>query len=91
MPSCAAFGCTNCSIANKTLRFHQIPGEGRSKQLWRRWLINIRRAGELPTDKSFYIFSEHFEDDSCERDLKVSVLAHSKRYLMNDIWRLKKL
>ena len=71
MPSCSAFGCTNRSSNNKALLFHQIPGEGRDRELRRRWLNNIRRAGELPKDKSFYICSEHFEDDCYERDLKV--------------------
>ena len=88
MPSCSAFGCTNRSSQNKTLRFHQIPGEGRNKQLRKQWLNNIRRVGDLPKDKSFYICSEHFENDCYERDLKVSALAHSKGYLMNNILRL---
>ena len=51
--------------------FHQIPGEGRNKELRKRWLNNIRRAGDLPKDRSFYICSEHFEADCYERDFKV--------------------
>ena len=74
MPSCAAFGCTNHSTQNKELRFHQIPGEGRDKQLRQRWLANIRRAGELPKDKGFYICSKHIEDDCYERDIKVIIV-----------------
>ena len=85
MPSCAAFVCTNHSNENKTLKFHQIPDEGRNKQLWQQWSNNIRRAGELPKDKSFYICSEHFEDDCYERDLKVSVLPHFERHLITKI------
>ena len=74
MLSCAAFGCTNRSSQKKVLRFHQIPGEGRNKQLRQRWLANIRGAGELPKDKSFYIYSKHIEDDFYERDIKVIIL-----------------
>eukprot|EP00795_Rhopilema_esculentum_P016153 gene16153-7518_t len=71
MLNCGAFGCTNRSSHNKELTFHQIPGEGRNKQLRKMWLTNIRRAGELPKDKSFYISSEHFAEDCYERDFKL--------------------
>ena len=74
MPSCAAFGCTNRSSQNKELRFHQIPGEGRDKQLRQRWLAKIRRACKLPKDKGFYICSKHIEDDYYERDIKVIIV-----------------
>ena len=72
MPNCGAFGCTNRLSHDKELTFHQIPGEGRNKQLRKMWLTNIRRAGELPKDKSFYICSEHFAEDCYERDFKVT-------------------
>ena len=74
MPSCAAFGCKNRSSQNKELRFYQIPGEGRDKQLRQGWLANIRRAGEQPKDKGFYICSKHFEDDCYESDIKVIIV-----------------
>eukprot|EP00795_Rhopilema_esculentum_P006509 gene6509-11971_t len=76
MPNCGAFGCTNRSSHNKELTFHQIPGEGRNKQLRKMWLKNIRRAGELPKDKSFYICSEHFAEDCYERDFKKELMEN---------------
>eukprot|EP00795_Rhopilema_esculentum_P005708 gene5708-10958_t len=76
MPNCGAFGCTNRSSHNKELTFHQIPGEGRNKQLRKMWLTNIRRAGELPKDKSFYICSEHFAEDCYERDFKKELMEN---------------
>ena len=71
MPNCAAFGCTNRSSEKPSLLFRQIPSGTRDKQLRTRWLNNIKRDGELPKNNSFYICSEHFEDECFERDLKV--------------------
>ena len=60
MPYCAAFGCVNRS-GDRSLMFHHIPGSGRDIVLRKIWLVNIRRKGQLPKDKCFYICSEHFE------------------------------
>ena len=51
--------------------FHQIPGCGQEKVPRKKWLVNIRREGQLPEDKCFHISPEHFEDECYERHLKV--------------------
>ena len=63
MPNCAAFSCTNRLVKNRHYYF--------DKQLRTRWLNNIKRDGELSKNNSFYICSEHFEDECFERELKV--------------------
>ena len=75
MPSCAAFQCTNRSASNKNkdnkLSFHRIPSEEENGELRKKWLQNIRRAGQLPKDSGFYICSAHFEKDCFKRDFQV--------------------
>ena len=58
MPNCASFGCVNRS-GDRSLMFHQIPGSERDKALRKKWLINIRREGQLPKDKCFYIYVQN--------------------------------
>ena len=62
MVNCAAFGCTNRSTSRPDLSFHKIPSV-KNKVLRQKWLHNIRCTGNLPKDSSFYICSEHFEED----------------------------
>ena len=54
MVSCSAIGCTNRS-SNKEIRFYQVPTPETNPVLRQKWLHNIRRDGELPKHKSFYI------------------------------------
>jgi len=69
MANCGAYGCTNRSGGQKNISFHRLPAENRDKWLRRRWLLNIKREGEIP--KNLYICSQHFEPECFERDLKV--------------------
>ena len=72
MVSCSAIGCTNRSTDNINIRFYQVPSEKKNKSLRKQWLVNIRRYGQLPKDNSFYICSDHFEENCFKRDLHVS-------------------
>ena len=72
MVSCSAIGCTNRSTDNPNIRFYQVPSEKKNKPLRKQWLQNVRRDGQLPKDKSFYICSNHFKEDCFQRDLQVS-------------------
>ena len=54
MVTCSAIGCTNRS-SNKEIRFYQVPTPETSPVIRQKWLHNIRRDGELPKHKSFYI------------------------------------
>ena len=71
MVSCSAFGCTNRSEHYPGISFHRIPSS-KKKELRKKWL-HIIRVGNLPSDKSFYICSEHFEENYFKRDLQVIV------------------
>ena len=71
MPSCSAIDCVNRSNSS-SLSFYQLPSQHKRPELRKKWLLNIRRDGILPKDRSFFICSEHFEKDCFERDLKVS-------------------
>ena len=71
MVNCSAIGCTNRSADHPELSFHQIPSEKKNKSLRKQWLHNIRRAGDLPKDTSFFICSAHFEPHCFKRDLQV--------------------
>ena len=64
MVNCSAIGCTNRSADQPEISFHQVPTEKKNKSLRKHWLHNIRRAGELPKDTSFFICSTHFEPNS---------------------------
>ena len=70
MPNCAAIGCTSRSSVDKDVSFHRIPPK-KKNELRKKWLANIKRAGDLPKDISFYICSKHFESRFLQRDLKV--------------------
>ena len=73
MVSCsAAIGCTNRSTDNINIRFYQVPSEKKNKSLRKQWLVNIRRDGQLPKDNSFYICSDHFEENCFKRDLQLN-------------------
>ena len=75
MVSCsAAIGCTNRSTDNIKIRFYQVPSEKKNKSLRKQWLVNIRRDGQLPKDNSFYICSDHFEENCFKRDLQLRVV-----------------
>ena len=67
MVSCSAIGCTN-----RSTDFYQVPSEKKNKSLRKQWLVNIRCDGQLPKDNSFYICSDHFEENCFKRDLQVS-------------------
>ena len=71
MPSCSAIGCTNRSSKESPRSFHQIPSQNRNDALRKKWLHEIKRKGDLPKDKSFYICSDHFTEDCFERDFQV--------------------
>ena len=75
--SCSAFGCTNRSSNCSTVSFHQVPSESRNKSLRKQWLNNIKREGELPSTKGFYICSKHFEPHCFKRDLQVYIYSLS--------------
>ena len=72
MVSCSAFSCTDRSENYPGISFHRIPSS-KKKELRQEWLHNIRRVGNLPSDKSFYICSVHFEENCFKRDLQVIV------------------
>ena len=70
MPNCSAVGCTNRSTDRPELSFHKLPSKKKPK-LRNEWLQNIRRAGKLPQEQSFFICSEHFRNECFVRDLQV--------------------
>ena len=73
MPASAAIGCVNRSGENSnSISFHRIPCQRTRSELRKKWLLNIRRDGQLPKDSCFVICSEHFEAECFERDLRVS-------------------
>ena len=80
MVSCSAIGCTNRS-SNKEIRFYQVPTPETNPVLCQKWLHNIRRDGELPKHKSFYICSDHFEEECFQCDLQVSSSIFIKHFL----------
>ena len=71
MPNCHALECQLRSSDHPELSFHKIPSEEKKPELRKIWLQNIRRAGKLPQDQSFFICSNHFEKDCFVRDLQV--------------------
>ena len=71
MPNRVAFGCTSCSSRDRHLSFHKIPSAEKSNEIRKRWLTNIRRAGDLPKDSGFFICSNHFEQECFQRDMMV--------------------
>ena len=71
MVSCSAFGCTNRSENYPAISFHRIPSS-KKNELRQKWLHNIR-VGNLPSDKTFYICSAHFEENCFKCDLQVIV------------------
>ena len=73
MVSCGAIGCTDRSSSNKEIHFYQVPSAKHNPTLRKQWLHNIRRDGKLPKDKSFYICSDHFEEECYQRDLQVRI------------------
>ena len=60
--------CTNRSTSNKETQFHKVPSADKDSNLRKQWLHKIRREGKLPSDKSFYICSDHFQDECYQRD-----------------------
>ena len=66
--------CTNRSTSNKEIQFHKVPSADKDSNLRKQWLHKIRREGKLPNDKSFYICSDHFQDECYQRDLEVSLV-----------------
>ena len=57
---------------NMDVNFYQVPSERRNNDLRKRWLHNIKRAGELPHTKGFYICSTQFEPHCFKRDLQLN-------------------
>ena len=72
MPSCSAYGYTNRASKESDISFHRVPKESRNKLLRAKWLQNIKRKDNMPSDNSFYICSTHFEDNCFERNLQVN-------------------
>lgn len=71
MPNCAAFGCTSRSSNDAELSFHRVPSANKNNDCRKKWLSNIRRAGNLPKDS--VICSKHFEPTCFQRDLRVII------------------
>ena len=70
MPSCAATNCVNRTGNKNDLSFHRVPTNNK-KELRSKWLQNIKRQHPLPSGNSFFICSDHFEEDCFERDFMV--------------------
>ena len=68
--------CTNRSTSNKEIQFHKVPSADKDSNLRKQWLHKIRQEGKLPNDKSFYICSDHFQDECYQRDLEVSLVKN---------------
>ena len=69
MPSsCSAVGCKNRKDQMRRDRpFKTMPTNEKLKKAWK---DNIRRAGDMPWDKSIVLCWEHFTEECLERDFK---------------------
>jgi hypothetical protein len=73
---------TSPSSGDKNLSFHRTPSEKNNNNLRPKWLVNMKRAGNLPKDSGFFLCSKHFEPESFQRDLKVRVYEnYNQTYL----------
>ena len=83
MVKCGATNCGNSSSKKKTCDvkgLHKVPTSDKPERM--KWLHAMRRDAPYPSDKNFYIYGLHCEDDYFERDLKVRVITQSKVFLM---------
>ena len=63
MPSCYGYGCSNRSSTSSEIKFHRLPSKSKRPSIKKKWLVNIKRGGELPKEAHFVITSQHFDED----------------------------
>ena len=52
----------NRSEKNKNILFHRVPSKKQNKELCMKWIQSIKRTGNLPFYRGFFICNSHFDE-----------------------------
>ena len=70
MTNCGVLGCSNCSVNNKNISFHQL--SVKKEEIKNKWLHNLNRKF-IPETLSVY--SEHFKLSCFKCDLQAELMG----------------